>query len=178
MKDHDSTIGITLAELAFFLVFAVIFVVAIQAHGSPEEHEGLQQQVTDLEKEKQELQQEVTDLEVHNAELQSLRPIETLRSTAKPNCTEAGIINAEGPLGGFLFNVTITGRDAYILEYPDRSVTLPLKGILARYESDLADAEQAECVHRINVRRMPGYDLDDYLHALTMLDQYFYTARR
>ena len=43
MKDHDFIIGITLAELAFFLLFAVVFVALVQEKADPEEHKALQQ---------------------------------------------------------------------------------------------------------------------------------------
>ena len=173
MKDHDFVIGLTLAELAFFLLFAIVFVVAVRENISPEEHKALQQQVTDLEKEKQEFQQQVTDLEARVAELESLQ------SSARPHCSEARLINADGAIYDFLFNVTIVGRDTYFLLYPYGDGEMrTLEGILARYESDLAAAEQAQCVHRIGVHRMPDLELDDYLDALTMLDKSFYTARR
>lgn len=158
--DSDSVIGLTLAELAFCMLFVVLlfsYLGAPRTEGDVvplAQHESVLDALGGAEDEIVRLEEELKDR----------------RSSWRPSCHE------ELPLRQRLLStVVINGTDAFQLL--PQQVAVDFRGIQAMFSAELRSAQVDECVHSIAVYFDPHLPTTEYEQGLNRLQQLFYIQR-
>ena len=158
--DSDSVIGLTLAELAFCMLFVVLLFSYL---GTPRteadvvplaQHESVLDALASAEDEIARLAEELKDR----------------RSSWRPSCHE------ELPLmQRLLSTVVIEGNDSFQLL--PQQVVVDFGGIQETFATELRSAQVAECVHSIAVYFDPDLPTTEYEQGLNRLQRLFYIQR-
>jgi hypothetical protein len=167
---HIDVFGLTLAELAFVVLFA--FLVAAQRNVSPEQLVEAQNHTIKAQKRIEELDREVARLHAENQELGAKSadipaPRPGLRSQQTPSCSETGFDR------GFLFTALIVGPDMYSIT----NVPMNYAQVIGKYRDSIDNAKKAGCIHRVQVVGSQDLNIRDYDVALQKLERHFYVRR-
>lgn len=160
-SDSDTVIGLTLAELAFCMLFVVLLLSYLTGADrtddevvSLNEHESVLAALAEAEDEIAQLEEELEDR----------------RSSWRPSCHE------ELPLRQRLLStVVIQGNDLFHLL--PQQMAVDLQGLQERFSSELRLARAKECVHSIAVYFDPDLSTTEYERGLNRLQQLFYIQR-
>ena len=137
MGDSESVIGLTLAELAFVLLFVMLLVTVVAGY-----------QGTDPEEMKEQLDEAQRQLDLVTADLMKAREEnerlreeqEDKRSSWLPSCQP-------GSSNRFLFTVVIRGSDSFqVLPATD---PVDLESLRTTFSNELTRAASEECVHAV-----------------------------
>ena len=164
MSGTVDIVGYTLAETALVLVFVLIVVYAPESRKVQKLQGELQTTRHDLD----------AALEKQAREQEHPRPIQrkvidrtALRSAAPPSCVETGVAT------GWLFTATVEGRDSYRIN----GVKLTFDELQQRYQTNVTEARDAGCFHRVKVYFTPSITSVEYDEALRKLEELFYTRK-
>jgi len=159
MERQEDILGLTLSELAFFIVLVLLLWPLIVKGGEPEP-----EPLEDPGEEITELKEKISRLE------EDLRKVENPGPPGKPRCIDQGIA------AGHLFKATIVDIDKYLVA----EETLSLSQLRSRFASDMTIAIDAQCTHtvEINFAFLPGIHPNRYFRAEADLQRDFYVARR
>ncbi len=155
-------VGLTLAEIALVVLFSfvAIFIPAysrlsrkLRAYHAPD--------VATLQSA---LKTAADENEKLKAEIESSR--RNLRSAAVPTCAELNKAD-------WLFTAVIRGPDSYEAD----GVAYSLSELLRRYSSDLSEASEEGCRHRVKLYYGRQVNLADYDYALRRIEQHFYDLK-
>ena len=163
--DSDSVIGLTLAELAFCMLFVVLlfaFAYGKEDEGSVvplSEHESLLQDLDGARMELTAAKNRISILE------------EEMKAPGLPRCVDT--LDLERP---FLFTAVLQGEDLFY--FPSLQISVDLVELREMFSSDLRRAEAEECTHSISVyfdSEIPS--IAEYERGLSRLEQDFYIRR-
>ena len=129
MSDSESVLGLTLAELAFCLVFVMLLLTVVAGYQGPDPGE--------LPRVKAALATAEEEIERRRKELKAL---EDKRSPWLPTC-QLGSSNR------FLFTVVIRGSDSFQVLPVNGPVDL--EGLRTTFSNELTRAASEECVHAV-----------------------------
>lgn len=160
-NDSDSVIGLTLAELAFFMLLVVLLLAYLGGPKSPTEevvrkvkYDSVLEKLSRAEQEIETLKEELKDK----------------RSPWRPSCSQ------EHPLSErLLFTVVIQGKDSFQL-LPQR-IPINLERLTATFSSELQQADHEECVHSIATYFDQALSTEEYEGGLNRLQELFYIQR-
>ena len=137
MGDSESVLGLTLAELAFFLVFVMLLLTVVAGYQGPDADDIKKQ----LDEARRQLDLEKADLVTAQEENERLRKeLEDKRSSWLPSC-QLGSSNR------FLFTVVIRGSDSF--QVLPMSGPLDIEGLRTTFSNELTRAASEECVHAV-----------------------------
>lgn len=168
MERQEDILGLTLSELAFFIVLVLLLWPLIGNLGAtePEPPEVLSKE--DLQEENSKLKESLDLKEQENLRLKErvrvFQEKEGLRSKQKPSCIESGIAL------GFLFRADIVDLNKYDVN----GELVSLSQLLSRFDSDIAEAREMGCTHSIEVSYIEGMGASDYQKSLGELRETFY----
>jgi hypothetical protein len=179
MRDRQSIIGFTEAELGFFAAILLLAVFLEHRHRSPTlptphsegrtiAPEQTHARIVSLERRLAELQSSRSQLMREREKLETeIQRIKGLRSRQKPSCRERGVTK------DFLFNVTVEGSNSFKI---GETVT-NLAGLLRSAGARLELAKQADCVESVRIFYDYGrVSLAQAVIARRSLQEHFYTA--
>ncbi len=174
MRDRQSIIGFTEAELGFFVAillfaFLVEHRAYINAKPPPQnvslESDKSHARIKELEsllshslKRRSELASQNKDL------LKEIKELTGVRSHQKPSCTEKRLEK------GFLFDVTVEGANSFVIG----DKLTDLDGLLNSVESRLENADREGCVESIRVFYSDKVSTPESLAARKALQRRFY----
>lgn len=175
MGDSESVLGLTLAELAFFLLSVTILLVFVgqQVEERPpgpttEEHEELKSELASEKAKSVEAEREIEQLKAD---------LENKRSGQVPTCKEIGLID------GSLFAAVVFGGDSYRLSSVVDSAVVDLQQVGVDfqrvqevYSAQLDEAEARGCNHTINVYVDSNVPTQEYLRGMQRLRQLGYAT--
>jgi len=173
MERQEDILGLTLSELAFFIVLVLLLLPLIRnaVATGPENPPPVDITIENnrLKEENSELR-ESSDLKAQaNLELKERLRVsqkeKPLTSRQTPTCIEFGIAT------GFLFRADIVGIDKYFVNRESVS----LSQLRSRFSSDIAQASDVGCRHSIEVSYLEGMGVSDYRKSLDELQDFFYT---
>ena len=158
--DSDSIIGLTLAELAFFMLLVVLLLAHLRAAPGPPGippavHEALEQKLAAAQEEIARLGEELEDK----------------RSAWRPACDENLPLNER-----LLFTVVIQGQNSFRIL--PRTTAVSLDEVRQIFSSDLRQAETEGCVHSIASHYDQALSTEEYVVGRGRLAQDFYIADR
>ena len=137
MGDSESVLGLTLAELAFFLVFVMLLLTVVAGYQGPDGDDIKKQ----LDEARGQLDLEKADLVTAQEENERLRlELEDKRSSWLPSC-QLGSSNR------FLFTVVIRGSDSF--QVLPMIGPVDLEGLRTTFSNELTRAASEECVHAV-----------------------------
>jgi hypothetical protein len=178
MRDRQSIIGFTEAELGFFVAVLLLAVFLERRSTAPSAERPRKDAAVELQQARIQighLEQRLADLPATQSDLgrerQSAKTetqaIKGLRSRQKPSCRERGVAK------GFLLNVTVEGSNSFKVG----DTVMNLAGLLGSVEPRLAVARQADCVESVRIfydyRRV---SLGQAVIARHSLQEHFYVA--
>ena len=157
--DSDSIIGLTLAELAFFMLLVVLLLAHLRGPElpgiPPALHEALEQELTAAQEEIARLGEELEDK----------------RSAWRPACDEDRSLNER-----LLFTVVIQGQNSFRIL--PRTTAVSLDEVRRIFSSDLRQAETEGCVHSIAIYYDQALSAEEYAVGRGRLARDFYIADR
>lgn len=176
-QQSDEILGLTMSELAYFILFATFLIVFVlfppfdqlrsQLDASERERQAAAGIIQSLRSQllsrptmqsQRELQAQVADLESEA----------NLRSPWRPSCVAAGVAQQ------YLFDVTIVSVGRY--ELADGAL-VSAEQLSVRFASELQRARDSDCVHQIGVWRSPILANEVYDDELNRLGQTYYLHR-
>jgi len=170
MGDTDSVFGLTLAELAFFLLFAgiLLFLAGNPLSATAEESGALKKQLAAMEETLAEAREarEAMEAELAEAEVEVAR-LQDKRSTQTPTCREQGLITR-----AYLFRLVVVGEDSYRIL--PTGPTVNMQGLRDAYSVPLSEANEAGCNHNISVYFDQDMSTKMYYQEMKRLNGYFY----
>ena len=133
MDDSESVLGLTLAELAFFLVFVMLLLTVVAGYQEPDAGQ--------LDEARRQRDLAKADLVTAQKENERLRKeLEDKRSSWLPSC-QLGSSNR------FLFTVVIRGSDSF--QVLPMNGPVDLEGLRTTFSNELTRAASEECVHAV-----------------------------
>lgn len=163
--DSDSIIGLTLAELAFCMLFVVLLVAYVYGKEDQgpvlplQEHELVVEELDKVTRELSEAKNRIATLE------------EEMAAPGLPRCVDVLDLDRH-----FLFTAVIQGEDSFY--FPSRQVSVDLLGLRDLYALSLRRAAAVGCTHSVSVY----FDAEiasiaEYERGLSRLEQDFYIRR-
>ena len=154
MSDSESVLGLTLAELAFCLVFAMLLLTVVAGYQRPDpgEFPRVKAALATAEEEIEGLRKK-------------LKTLEDKRSPWLPTC-QLGSSNR------FLFTVVIRGSDSFQVLPVNGPVDL--EGLRTTFSNDLTRAASEKCVHAVAYYFDPNLSGVELNHGEVRLREDFY----
>lgn len=164
-NDADAVVGLTLAELAFFVLMVVLFL----SHLGSTEPPGIS--VDDYNAVLADLNESKMELAAAEGRISELEAaLEDRRSTWRPACDEHVPLRQR-----ILGNIVIQGSDSFRLL--THGVSVDLAGVRRTFSDELQRAEDEECVHSVAVYFDRTLPTPEYERGLNRLGQFFYIQR-
>jgi hypothetical protein len=166
---RDELIAFTFGELGIFIAFVLIFVIAFDSQGQPDDRtnqvELLQTELAHSKAEAERLRNESQQYRDSYVALRdSIRSLDDLRSKQRPSCQEKGVAS------GFLFTAEVSGPNNFRLG----QATFSFSQLVARFSSELAVADSEDCVHQVNIQPAPGLSGEDLAAAIDRIQTRFF----
>lgn len=164
MDDSESVLGLTLAELGFFMLFVVLLLsfvgssASVPEGPSNEEYEALRVQLDSV-------SAQLADAQDENAELQAR--VERLLNQTR-TCEQAGIID------GALLSIAVLGDNSYRM-LPQGSV-VDIQELQATYAPQLTEAQDSPCIHTIDVQYDRNLSSEELVGGMNRLRRIFYPS--